>query len=79
LAIENGLENFLIIINTTGNLDSKNGEAVMALLAELHNQGATICLVAHDPVTPVSRTARFSFLTVALPRSRIVVKAVFTV
>ena len=33
----------------TGNLDSKNGEAVMALLDELHQGGATICMVTHDP------------------------------
>jgi putative ABC transport system ATP-binding protein len=33
----------------TGNLDSTNGEAVMDLLKELHQQGATICMVTHDP------------------------------
>lgn len=33
----------------TGNLDSANGEAVMKLLANLHNSGATICMVTHDP------------------------------
>jgi putative ABC transport system ATP-binding protein len=32
----------------TGNLDSKNGEAVMGLLRELHLQGATICMVTHN-------------------------------
>ena len=32
----------------TGNLDSKNGEAVMTLLRELHAQGATICMVTHN-------------------------------
>ena len=32
----------------TGNLDSKNGEAVMQLLSELHHEGATICMVTHD-------------------------------
>ena len=32
----------------TGNLDSRNGEAVMALLKELHDGGATICMVTHD-------------------------------
>lgn len=31
-----------------GNLDSKNGEAVMELLRELHAEGATICMVRHD-------------------------------
>ena len=33
----------------TGNLDSRNGEAVMNLLRELHREGATICMVTHDP------------------------------
>jgi len=33
----------------TGNLDSANGEAVMTLLQELHHEGATICMVTHDP------------------------------
>jgi putative ABC transport system ATP-binding protein len=32
----------------TGNLDSKNGEAVMELLRELHSSGSTICMVTHD-------------------------------
>jgi putative ABC transport system ATP-binding protein len=33
----------------TGNLDSENAQAVMALLASLHAEGATICMVTHDP------------------------------
>jgi len=33
----------------TGNLDSKNGNAVMGLMKELHDDGATICMVTHDP------------------------------
>ena len=33
----------------TGNLDSKNGDAVMMMLAELNRQGTTICMVTHDP------------------------------
>src|SRR6476661_6290103 len=33
----------------TGNLDSKSGEAVMDLLRQLHEGGATICMVTHDP------------------------------
>jgi len=35
----------------TGNLDSKNAEAVMTLLDELHQDGATICMVTHDPAS----------------------------
>jgi putative ABC transport system ATP-binding protein len=33
----------------TGNLDSKSRESVMDLLRELHQSGATICMVTHDP------------------------------
>jgi putative ABC transport system ATP-binding protein len=33
----------------TGNLDSANGAAVMALLGELHAGGATLIVVTHDP------------------------------
>jgi len=39
----------LLADEPTGNLDSKNGESVMALLKDLHIQGATICMVTHDP------------------------------
>src|SRR5687768_12843782 len=33
----------------TGNLDSRNGEAVLQLMRELNRDGATICMVTHDP------------------------------
>jgi putative ABC transport system ATP-binding protein len=38
----------LLADEPTGNLDSANGEAVMELLANLHQGGATICMVTHD-------------------------------
>ncbi|WP_417624761.1 ABC transporter ATP-binding protein [Paremcibacter congregatus] len=39
----------LLADEPTGNLDSKNAEAVMELLDQLHADGATICMVTHDP------------------------------
>ena len=51
----------------TGNLDSSNGEAVMGLLRELHEGGATICMVTHDP-----RYARHADRTIQLFDGRVV-------
>jgi putative ABC transport system ATP-binding protein len=39
----------LLAVEPTGNLDSKSGESVMSLLRALHTEGATICMVTHDP------------------------------
>jgi putative ABC transport system ATP-binding protein len=44
-----GHPSILLADEPTGNLDSKNGEAVMSLLSDLHADGATICMVTHDP------------------------------
>jgi putative ABC transport system ATP-binding protein len=51
----------------TGNLDSKNGEAVMELLRDLHRNGATICMVTHD-----QRYANFAERTIHLFDGRVV-------
>jgi putative ABC transport system ATP-binding protein len=39
----------LLADEPTGNLDSKSGDAVMALLRDLHQGGATLCMVTHNP------------------------------
>ena len=44
-----GQPTILLADEPTGNLDSKNGEAVMGLLQTLHGEGSTICMVTHDP------------------------------
>src|SRR6267143_3409771 len=44
-----GKPSILLADEPTGNLYSKNGEAVMDLLGNLHQEGATICMVTHDP------------------------------
>jgi putative ABC transport system ATP-binding protein len=57
----------LLADEPTGNLDSKNGEAVMDLLHVLHRSGATILMVTHD-----IRFARHADRTVHLFDGRIV-------
>jgi putative ABC transport system ATP-binding protein len=61
----------LLADEPTGNLDSRNGEAVMELLSELHRGGATICMVTHDP-----RFARSADCTVQLFDGRVVEETV---
>ena len=39
----------LLADEPTGNLDSKNGDAVLDLLEDRHRAGATICMVTHNP------------------------------
>ena len=62
-----GSPSILLADEPTGNLDSKNGEAVMELLRELHREGATICMVTHDP-----RYARHADRSVHLFDGRVV-------
>ncbi|HNC23199.1 MAG TPA: ABC transporter ATP-binding protein [Opitutaceae bacterium] len=57
----------LLADEPTGNLDSKNGDSVMQLLAELHKGGATIVMVTHD-----TRFARHAERTVHIFDGRVV-------
>lgn len=57
----------LLADEPTGNLDSRNGEAVMQLLQELHAAGSTICMVTHD-----ARYAQHAQRTVQLFDGRVV-------
>ena len=62
-----GEPSILMADEPTGNLDSKNGEAVMELLRDLHRNGATICMVTHD-----ERYASFAERTIHLFDGQIV-------
>jgi len=62
-----GEPSILLADEPTGNLDSKNGDAVMELLSDLHRGGATICMVTHD-----TRFARHADRTVHLFDGQIV-------
>src|SRR5262245_17175923 len=62
-----GSPSILLADEPTGNLDSRNGDAVMELLRDLHRQGSTICMVTHDP-----RFARHADRTVHLFDGRVV-------
>src|SRR5260221_10129971 len=57
----------LLADEPAGKLDSTNGEAVLALLRDLHRNGATICMVTHDP-----RYARFADRSIHLFDGRVV-------
>jgi len=62
-----GEPQILLADEPTGNLDSTNGEAVMALLRDLHREGTSICMVTHDP-----RYTAFADRTVELSDGRVV-------
>jgi putative ABC transport system ATP-binding protein len=62
-----GDPSILLADEPTGNLDSANGEAVMDLLRDLHKNGATICMVTHDP-----RYAAYADRTIHLFDGRVV-------
>ncbi len=43
-----GKPDLILVDEPTGNLDSKNGDQVMALLEQLNKDGSTIVMVTHD-------------------------------
>jgi putative ABC transport system ATP-binding protein len=51
----------LLADEPTGNLDSKSGETMMQMLAELHADGATLCLATHNP-DYIARAERHLYL-----------------
>ena len=57
----------LLADEPTGNLDSKNGDAVMELLHSLHRAGSTIVMVTHD-----TRFARHAERTIHVFDGRVV-------
>jgi putative ABC transport system ATP-binding protein len=65
-----GKPSILLADEPTGNLDSKNSEAVMELLRDLHREGATICMVTHDP-----RYTQFADRTIHLFDGQIVAES----
>lgn len=44
-----GNPSLLLVDEPTGNLDSRNGDAVMDMLQQLNSEGTTLCMVTHDP------------------------------
>lgn len=66
-----GTPSILLADEPTGNLDSRNAESVMDLLRDLHREGATICMVTHDP-----RFARHADRTIHLFDGRVVEETV---
>jgi putative ABC transport system ATP-binding protein len=68
-----GEPSILLADEPTGNLDSKNGEAVMDLLRDLHQSGSTICMVTHD-----ARYASHAERTIHLFDGRVVEESVAT-
>jgi putative ABC transport system ATP-binding protein len=61
----------LLADEPTGNLDSANGDSVMALLGELHTAGSTIVMVTHD-----RRFTRYATRTIGLLDGRLVPESV---
>jgi putative ABC transport system ATP-binding protein len=68
-----GYPSVLLADEPTGNLDSKNGDAVMELLENLHKTGSTIVMVTHD-----SRFARHAVRSIHLFDGQVVQESAIT-
>jgi putative ABC transport system ATP-binding protein len=55
--------NLILADEPTGNLDTANGQSVMALLGELHREGRTIMMVTHDPELARRNAGRILYMT----------------
>lgn len=72
IAIARALVNnpaILLVDEPTGNLDSKNGDAIMQMLAELNQAGTTICMVTHDPRYADMATTKLHLLDGTMAKS----------
>ncbi len=56
----------LLADEPTGNLDSKNADAVVELLEQLHREGSTICMVTHNPETAARAPRQISLFDGAI-------------
>jgi putative ABC transport system ATP-binding protein len=57
-----GNPSLILADEPTGNLDSKNAEIVTEMLETLHNEGATVCMVTHNPETAARAPRRVELL-----------------
>jgi putative ABC transport system ATP-binding protein len=57
-----GSPSLILADEPTGNLDSKNAEVVIELLESLHGDGATICMVTHNPESAARATRQIELL-----------------
>ncbi len=68
-----GSPSLILADEPTGNLGSQNAEAVMGILDSLHKDGATICILTHDP-----RSAGRAQRSIVLSDGQVVADGLFT-
>ena len=70
-----GRPSLLLADEPTGNLDSKNADTVIELLEQLHREGATICMVTHNPETAARAPRQISLFDGAIVADRRSIRA----